>query len=202
MATLISTSASNAGSTIADVLSNWVSDFGGSAHGTANTGGFNGGPLSGTQYSTSSKAGDSAFIAQSDTGLSYDIQKHVVTGDLDSLKLGETLAKAGTNFTLDTTKVSFTDLNWNTATTNAALTDLQTLNTSTPAPVLEQISDLLAGLESSFADAVSNYNNLYDNDPTYTFDTITLEQLAAVDAAELTPIASPLFSESELAMAA
>jgi hypothetical protein len=202
MATLISTSASNAGSTIADVLGNWVSEFGGSAHGTANTGGFNGGPLSGTQYSTSSKAGDSAFIAQSDTGLSYDIQKHVVTGDLDSLKLGETLAKAGNNFTLDTTKVSFTDLNWNTATTNAALTDLQTLNTSNPAPVLEQISDLLAGLESSFADAVSHYNNLYDNDPTYTFDTITLEQLAAVDAAELTPIASALFSESELAMAA
>jgi hypothetical protein len=202
MATLISTSASNAGSTIADVLGNWVSEFGGSAHGTANTGGFNGGPLSGTQYSTSSKAGDSAFIAQSDTGLSYDIQKHVVTGDLDSLKLGETLAKAGNNFTLDTTKVSFTDLNWNTATTNAALTDLQTLNTSNPAPVLEQISDLLAGLESSFADAVSHYNNLYDNDPTYTFDTITLEQLVAVDAAELTPIASALFSESELAMAA
>jgi hypothetical protein len=202
MATLISTSASNAGSTIADVLNNWVGGFGGSAHGAANTGGFNGGPFSGTQYSTSSKAGDSAFIAQSDTGLSYDISKHVVTGDLDSLMFGAKLDKTGTDFTLEKTDLSFTDLNWNSTTTNAALTDLQTVNTSNPAPVLEQISDLLAGLESSFADAVSHYNNLYDNDPIYTFDTITLEQLAAVDAAELTPIASALFTESELAMAA
>lgn len=207
MSTLITTSAGNASSTVADVLGKWVSDFGGSAHGAANTGGFNQGPLAGTQYSANNTGMTYAFIAGSDTGLTYDFQKHVVKGDLDSLAFGSGLGKTDLNtptgnYTLDTSTVTFTNLNWNSDTTNSALADLQTVNTSKPAPVLEQISDLLAGLESSFADAIGTYNNLYDDDPIYTFDTITLEQLAVVNAAELTPVASALVSESEMAMAA
>lgn len=207
MSTLITASVGNANSTVADVLGQWVSDFGGSAHGAANTGGFNQGALAGTQYSANNTAITHAFIAGSDTGLTYDLQKHVVKGDLDSLSFGSGLngtdvhTPAG-NFTLADTTFTFTNLNWNSDTTNSALADLQTVNTSKPAPVLEQISDLLAGLESSFADAIGTYNNLYDDDPIYTFDTITLEQLAVVNAAELTPVASALVSESEMAMAA
>lgn len=207
MSTSITTSATNANATITEVLGNWVSDFGGSAHGAANTGGFNLGKLAGTQYSANNTAGDYAFIAKSDTGLTYDFQKHVVKGELDSLTFGAKLAGTDIhtptgNYTLDTTNLTFSNLNWNSDITNSALADLQTVNTSKPAPVLEQISDLLAGLESSFAGAIGEYNNLYTDDPIYTFDTITLEQLAVVNAAELTPIASALISDSEMLMAA
>jgi len=207
MSALITTTADNATFTIAELLEIWVTDFGSAAHGSANTGGFNTGALAGTQYSTNNAAGTYAYIAESDTSLSYNIQTHVVTGNLDNLNLGSDLSASsiGTSsgtYTLANVSASLTDLDWNATTTNAALADLQTVNTSTATPVLEQISDLLAGLSSSFADAVSAYNNLYDNDPVYSFDTITLEQLAQVDAAELTTVGSAAFTESELALAA
>jgi heme acquisition protein HasA len=205
--TTITTSANSAQLTVADLLTAWVDNFGAAAHGSANTGGFNTGELSGTQYATSNAEETAAYIAESDTGLSYNIQTHVVSGNLDGLTLGSQLSPSNINtssgnYTLGQAEISFTDLNWNATTTNAALTDLQTVNTSTATPVVEQISDLLAGLSSSFADAVSAYNNLYDNDPVYSFDTITLAQLAQVDAAELTTVGSAAFSESELALAA
>ncbi|MFF7707589.1 heme acquisition protein HasA [Pseudomonas sp. NPDC007930] len=202
MATLSTTTAYSA-YTLTDLVEAWAYNFGTAAHGAGNTGGFNTGYLAGTQYASSS-ATSYGFIAESDTGLSYNILSHVVTGNLDSLAFGEdlngtNLNTSSGNYTLTDVTFSITDLGWDSSTTNAALADLLTLDADN-GDVLSQLSDLLAGLEDSFASAIASYNSTYG--ASETFETITVAELAQVGAAELATVGVAAFSESDLALAA
>ncbi|SDJ68655.1 heme acquisition protein HasA [Billgrantia gudaonensis] len=79
--------------TLADYLDSWSFNFNNSNHGSSNTGGFNSGGLSGEEYAISGANNSYAFIAGSDTtdGLAYDINNHVLSGELDNVQFGHGL---------------------------------------------------------------------------------------------------------------
>lgn len=90
--------------TLEDYLDSWSFNFNNSNHGSSNTGGFNSGGLSGEEYAISGASNSYAFIAGSDTtdGLVYDINSHVLSGELDSVQFGYDLTgPTGGSFNLD-----------------------------------------------------------------------------------------------------
>ncbi|MEE1922573.1 heme acquisition protein HasA [Pseudomonas sp. 148P] len=112
-----------ASTSIDTYLSDWATGFFTAGHGYSNTGGFNTGTFSGSQYATHGANGsDYAFIAGSDTanGLNYVFNpalpassnlNHYLWGSLDEVSLGYQLdGGSGSNYTLDSEVVTFSGL--------------------------------------------------------------------------------------------
>lgn len=189
--------------TICDYLSDWSAYFGdvdhrlGSVDEGVNTGGFNPGPFTGTQYALPSVDSPAAFIAEG-SALTYSyLAGHVLYGDLDTVQLGATLENSS-GYSLTNLDVSFENLGLASG-----------LGDGWSGIVHKVIYGLMAGdtselsgvLEDLFADAIADYNSL--NNTELTFCDITFEQLASVGAAtEISTVGSSSVIEGDFALAA
>jgi len=166
---------------VSTYLSDWAAGFFTAGHGYSNTGGFNTGTFSGSEYATHGASGsDYAFIAGSDTanGLNYVFNpalpassnsNHYLWGSLDDVSLGYLLDGGnGSNYTLDSDVVTFSGLDLDAAlgagrVGNEVHQTIYGLMQGDTSALVSVLNDLLTGyevtLDSTFAQVASALAN-------------------------------------------